>query len=184
MNCPNCGKTIKKNYCMFCGYMLDTGNFIDKNKKGEVTPLETYLGYNYDKIVRNKNWISTLLLGPLYIAVKGFMIQGGLLFLFDFFLFYLFFTLNNYFPLPGLYLILDFLLILTNRIIWMTIDNMIYVKLLENKLNIIKESNPDNYKEIIDNMSKSHKDIYSLIIVIGLLILIPTIIMSIYVLTK
>lgn len=184
MNCPNCGKNIKKNYCMFCGYMLDTGNFIDKNKKGEVTPLETYLGYSYDKIVRNKNWISTLILGPLYIAVKGFMIQGGLLFLLDLFLFYFFFTLNNYFPLPGFGLILNILLIITNRIIWMTIDNMIYVKLLENKLNKIKDNNPNNYREIIDNMSRSHNDIFSLIIVIGLLILIPTIIMSIYVLTK
>ena len=184
MKCPKCGKNIKKNYCMFCGYMLDTGNYIDKNKKGEVTLLETYLGYKYDRIVRNKNWLSTLLLGSLYISVKGFMIQGLLLFLLDLFLFYCFFTFNNYFPLPGFGLILNILLIITNRVIWMTLDNMIYIKLLERKLNKIKESNPDNYREIIDNISRSHNDIYSSILVIGLLVLIPTIILSLYILVK
>ena len=47
MKCPNCGKNIKRRHCMFCGYILDTGYFTEKSKKGEVTLLDTYLGYDY-----------------------------------------------------------------------------------------------------------------------------------------
>lgn len=163
MKCPNCNKEINKSYCMFCGYMLDNGNFIDKNKKGDVSLLETYLGYNYDKIVRNKNWIPTLLLGPLYIVVKGFLLYGLFLFFLDCFLFLFCLMLNNHFPLPGFNLILNILLIITNRILWMTLDNLIYVKLLNKKLEKIKEDNPNNYREIIDKMSKSRDNIPGLI---------------------
>ena len=72
MKCPKCGKDNKKDFCMFCGYIPDKDTYIDKNKKGETTLLETYLGDKYDKIVRNKNWLPRLIFGPLYIFVKGF----------------------------------------------------------------------------------------------------------------
>ena len=31
MKCPNCGKEMTKDFCMFCGYMSN-GNYIKKKK--------------------------------------------------------------------------------------------------------------------------------------------------------
>lgn len=161
MKCPKCGKENKKDFCMFCGYIPDKDTYIDKNKRGETTLLETYLGDNYDKIVRNKNWLPRLLFGPLYIFIKGFYIEGSLLYFLDLFLFYFCFTFNNYFPLPGFSSILNLLLIIANRVIWMALDNIIYIKLLENKLERIKIKYPDNYNEKIDSLEKKHSDFAS-----------------------
>lgn len=172
MKCPNCGKNIKRRHCMFCGYILDTGYFTEKSKKGEVTLLDTYLGYDYDKIVRNKNWLSTLLLGPLYVSMKGFIFHGIGLFFLDSFLFYCCWLFNAFFPLPGFSGLLNLILIIVNRTIWMTIDNMIYIYLLDKKLDIIMKENPNNYRELIDKESRRHSDILCLLITIFILAII------------
>lgn len=172
MKCPKCGKEIKKNYCMYCGYILDKDIFINKNKKGEPTLLETYFGYDYDKIVRNKNFLPRLLLGPLYIGVKGFIWQGLGLFILDLFLFYCFYLFNVYFPLPGFGSILNFLLIIFNRVLWMSLDNIIYLKLLNIKLENIKRKNPNNYRELIDIEQRKHSDILDFFLIICIIFIV------------
>ena len=181
MKCPKCGKENKKNYCMYCGYMFEKDTYIDKNKTGEANLIETYLGYNYDKIVRNKNWFSRLILGPLYISIKGFIIPGLLLFFLDLFLFYCCFLFNDYFPLPGFGGILNILLIIFNRVLWMSIDNIIYLKLLDRKLNKIKDNNPNNYRELIDLEQRKHSDIVCLLYTVCILASILLIIFLIHI---
>ena len=43
----------------------------------------------------------------------------------------------------------------------MSLDNIIYIRLLEKKLKKVKELYPNNYNEKIDSLEKSHSDFAS-----------------------
>ena len=160
--------------------ILDKNTFIDRSKNGEISLLETYFGYDYDKIVRNKNFLSRLLLGPLYVAVKGFMIQGFLLSGLDLFLFNVCFLVNINFPITGFGLILNFLLVLFNRVLWMSLDNIIYLSLLSKKLEKIKDYNPTNYRDLIDLEQRKNSDLLNLLGIVYLISIILIIIFLTY----
>ncbi len=68
MKCPNCKKKMKRNFCIYCGYM-NNGNFIN-NKPFVIkeTDLELFLGKRFDVINRNKN-LFTVFFWVLFIFV-------------------------------------------------------------------------------------------------------------------
>ena len=74
MKCPNCGKEMTKDFCMFCGYMSN-GNYI-KKRKHKATDLEKNLGDEYDTIIRNDNNLTTFILGPLYFCYRNYLFLG------------------------------------------------------------------------------------------------------------
>ncbi len=151
MTCPNCGMKMKKDYCMHCGYMTN-GNFIDTNKAIEVSLMELYLGKDYDKIIRNKNWIVPGILGPVYIFCRGYYLYGLLLIIADILISLLFFVFNHVFLIYYLVVMLNAFYIVFNRIVWATIGNLIYKLLLLKHLSKIKEKYPDDYKEKISKL--------------------------------
>ena len=139
--CPNCGMPKRMSYCMHCGYM-DNGNMI--SKKPIITPdLEHYLGKDYDAVIRNKKFIIPGLLGPVYIFSHGFYLEGFFLILFDSFLSLFVEVLNHAFLFSLVILLFNFVYILINRIIWSSIGNVFYLKLLSKRIDEIKRKNPD-----------------------------------------
>lgn len=67
MICPKCGKKMTKDhihtFCTHCGY-LDDGKQIHGYTEEQASDLEIYLGKDFDKIWRNENWFTSLILGP------------------------------------------------------------------------------------------------------------------------
>ncbi len=153
MNCPKCGKKINKNYCMFCGYMIDKDVFIDKNKTGEPTILEKFFGDEYDKEIRRGHTFFNFIFGPFYLLLRGMPLVGLLLTLCDLFLFYIVFMLVSYFPLPDFGRLINLMYILFNRFLWVSLDKIIYKSLLEKKLLKIAEKHPDDYMNYFEKMS-------------------------------
>lgn len=147
MKCPNCGKEMKYNFCIFCGYMTN-GNFIEKEKKEEkVSDLELALKEEYHKIMRNDTHILTFLLGPLYLCYRNYYFIGLLLEILNLLLFFLFAYLEPIievilFPFFRLPWIISFLIlilyILIERLLWMNFDNSIYLSLLKKKIKRIE----------------------------------------------
>ena len=153
MKCPNCGFDMNKNgYCMHCGYM-NNGNIIDTKKKEHATMLELYFGDEYDKIIRNQNWFIAGLLGPVYLFCRKHYLVGLLLIILDIIISLFFVTINYTLMVYSL----STYYFLFNRIIWATINNMIYIKLITKRLNKYKEKNPDKYLENIQEMYKKDK---------------------------
>ena len=75
MKCPKCGKKMTKDFCMFCGYMLN-GNYIHKTNY-KVNDLAKALGDDYDKVIRNENKFLIFFLGPLYFAYRNYFFLGA-----------------------------------------------------------------------------------------------------------
>lgn len=148
MICPKCGKKMKKDqsnhFCIFCGY-LENGNIVCKNKEElPASDLEIYFGKYYDQFYRNQNTALIFFLGPLYFCyLRHFFMSLVLIpinFLFYFFCFFCF----PQFPIitfPVSFLIL--------RIFYMTISNMIYLKLTQRKLDKQKKKDPANYHQFL-----------------------------------
>lgn len=74
MNCPKCGKSNFKDYCIVCGYMKN-GNYIRKTRY-ENSDLEIMLGYEYDDIIHNTNNLKVFLLGGLYFCYRNCFFVG------------------------------------------------------------------------------------------------------------
>lgn len=90
MICPNCGKkSNNSSFCMFCGY-LTNGNFIDNNHAKVRSDLEIYLDDDYFVVTRNTNYITTFILGPLYMCYKNKFLIGFILGIIDSLLVYLY----------------------------------------------------------------------------------------------
>lgn len=141
-------KDSKYNFCISCGY-IDNGNIISK-KQSEIKDIEIYLGKDYDKINRNEAYLLNFILGPLYFCYKKYFLLGIILVPIDLFLYYLLSTLiTTLIPIPYIVtIIFSFFFI---RIIYMSISNMIYLKLCHRKIKKIKKNNKDNYIAIIRN---------------------------------
>lgn len=181
MTCPNCGRKSKKNFCIFCGYM-NNGNTINKTKSPD-SDLEIYLNYDYDKIVRNNTYLSTFLLGPLYLCYKNYFLVGIVLEILDICAFvlanYLISFINIGFGLFSLSTILIILYIIFRFIFWMTFDNLIYIALINKKIAKLKKIYKTDYKEIIANDKKRDNFILPLS-VIALFILFIILLFLIY----
>ena len=130
MNCPKCGmKMNKEDYCFHCGYMMN-GITIDTKKEIPPSELEIYFGKKYDKYIRNENWFISGLLGPTYILCHDYYIVGLLLIIIDSFISISVLLLNHAYLYYYIVLLANAIYILLNRVVWATIGNMIYIKLL------------------------------------------------------
>lgn len=176
MKCTNCGQEMHgRDFCIFCGYMKN-GNFISKKRKETLEDLERYLDKDYQKVLRNETYVATFLLGPLYLCYKKCFVTGFLLEVLNAICFLLVLDLTSRL---GPFSFLCFTAYLCfNKFLWMTIDNMIYLKLVERKINKIKEIYKENYKEVLEKKEK--KSVLSLVIAILLYILICFFILIIY----
>ncbi len=150
MFCPNCGFSMRKNFCTHCGYMRN-GQFIEADKVHEHSLLEYYFGTKYDYYARNSNWLAAGILGPSYILSHNFYITGFILFFFDLALTMFMLVFNHIFVFTYLVRFFNVLFIIINRYVWASIGNMIYTKLLERKLRKVMKKNPYDYKEIIQD---------------------------------
>ena len=172
MKCPKCGmKMNKTDYCFHCGYMTN-GNIIDTKKETPPSELELYFGTKYDKITKNENWYFSGLLGPTYIFCHGYYLIGLLLIIIDSFLSLSIMLLNHAFLYYYIVLLANAIYIAINRVLWATIGNMIYIRLLVLRLNSIKRKNKEYYAKEIQNLySKDNKMIIIKYIIFGLLFL-------------
>ena len=154
--CPNCGmKMNKKEYCFHCGYMSN-GNTIDP-KKINAALLELYLDTDYNKIIRNNNWPIAGLFGPIYILSRGFYIPGLILTIIDMAISIAFMLFNHAYLFYYMVVFLNFLYMLFNRLVWGSIGNIIYLKLLEGRLKRFKKMHPHNYKLKLQNRYRLQK---------------------------
>lgn len=154
MICPNCGRLSKRDFCIFCGYMKN-GEYIKKCEKGD-SDLEIYLGYDYDKIVRNKTSFMTFLLGPLYLCYKNYFLVGILLAILDlvFFIFAVYISSYMQIGFVSFSFLFILLYIFFRFTFWMTFDNLIYIYLIKRKIKKYKVVYKTKYKEIIANDKK------------------------------
>lgn len=163
--CPNCGKKLTRDFCMYCGYMT-SGIFIDVKKPKKIRDIEVYLDNRYDKMNRNKNSFVPFFLGPLYFFYNKFLLFGLLAMLFDFLfckvMFFLFY--ETFFNLLFSLLIL--------RMIYATVANMICLWLFNIKIKLMKKIYKDKY---LDYLRKSSKDTTSFLFIILGLVFVATI---------
>lgn len=151
MKCPNCGKNMTKDFCMFCGY-LKTGEFVDYNKTEKVSDLELLLDKDYNKILRNETYISTFLFGPLYLCFRKFFLLGFFLEIINYMLFLLATYVGSFLHFTTLFSIIY---IACSKLFWMTAGNMIYMYLLQKKINRLKTKYGDNYKDILSKNKRN-----------------------------
>lgn len=184
MKCPKCGKKMTKDFCMFCGYMLN-GNYIHKTNY-KVNDLAKALGDDYDKVIRNENKFLIFFLGPLYFAYRNYFFLGAILEFLD--LVSYFFAmrgivvmlgqiLSNYF----LYLFLFFYFIL-NKLFWIIFCNPIYKFLINRKIDKIKKQYGKNKDDYIRNIKI--RNIYKPVMIIFSFVIIPLIILFFHKLVK
>ena len=185
MRCPKCGKNMNKDFCMFCGYMLN-GNYIHKTNY-EVNDLAKALGNDYDKVIRNENVGFIFLLGPLYFAYRNYFFLGFILEFINLFSYYILYILQytfrlGYGEIPNvLFYFILFLYFIINKSFWMIFSNPMYKFLINKKINKIKSK----YKENIDNyiinikIRNIYKPIFA-IIILGLIPIITIIIIRLY----
>lgn len=159
MKCPNCGMDMKKFFCFHCGYMTN-GIIINTKKPIEYTLLEIYFDKKYDKIIRNENWFISGILGPVYILSHNYFLIGALLIVLDTMVSIFFCVLNHALLMPLVIVLANYCYAFFNRLLWATIGNSIYLKLLSKKLIKLKEKYPSNYKEQIQKLYK--KDMFLL----------------------
>jgi hypothetical protein len=131
---------------------MRNGNFIESGKEIDESLLSYYFGKKYDYYNRNNNWFVAGVLGPVYIFSHNFYFVGFLLFLLDLAITMGFFILNHMFLFTKVVRLINVVYLVVNRFVWASIGNMIYLKLLNRKLKKIMKSNPDNYKEIIQDI--------------------------------
>ena len=169
MQCSNCGMDMsKKGYCMHCGYMSN-GVVIDTSKPQHASLLELYFGTDYDKITKNQNWFISGLLGPTYLLCHKHYLVGFLLIILDIFLSLCFVTINTALMIPSISTVYWII----NRVIWGTINNMIYIKLEEKRLVSYKEKYKDDFELKIQELyQKDNRLLVFKYIVFGLIFLI------------
>lgn len=176
MKCPKCGKIMSKDFCMFCGYMLN-GNYIRK-KHYSASDLSKALGSEYDTVIRNENTGMIFLLGPLYFAYRNYFFLGFVLEfinLFSYFVLYIFhhfFRFNYSSEVPNVifWIVLIFYFII-NKFFWILFSNPIYVFFLKKKIKKIIKNHKDNKDDYIRNVK--NRNIYKPIFAAIMLVIIP-----------
>lgn len=175
MNCPNCGKELKKDFCIHCGYMSN-GNFVSKEKIIHKIPdIEVYFGEKYDMINRNENTFLVGFLGPLYFGLCKLGIIGVIGLYFNILCYYL--TILIFPRWTPINVIFTFIIL---RCLYIACCNSIYLKFAQIKINKIKKKHPDDFKEILEKESKHVFSLMGLIIELELIALTIAIIISIY----
>ena len=152
MKCPRCGKDMSKSnshvFCTHCGY-LDNGNQIHGYTEYQASDLEIYLGDEYHKIYRNENFLTSLILGPLYLCYRGFLLLGLLFIPIELFIWDI---IGHSFSTFSM--VLTPLAILLTRCFFMAVNNMICIYFYQKKIDRIKKKYPDNYLTILRNQRK------------------------------
>lgn len=164
--CPMCGKPLKRNFCMHCGYMTN-GVFIGKNKPIGISDIEIYLGKRFDKILRNKNSAVAFFLGPFYFCYNRFLFFGLLAMIFDFLFCQL--AVLIFYKNSALTRILSFIIL---RVGYATYANMIYLWLCGIKVKNIKNKYKDKY---IDYLRQHDEMTTSFIMVILAVVIVATV---------
>ncbi len=180
MKCPKCGKNMTKDFCMFCGYMLN-GNYIHKTNY-EVSDLEKALGNDYNKVIRNENIGFIFLIGPLYFAYRNYFFLGFVLEFINIFSYYFLFACSEALritpvgiPNMGFWFIF-IIYFLLNKTFWMTLSNPIYKSLINTKVKKIQGKYPNKNEKDEKLRSIKIRNIYKLILAFILLLLMPIII--------
>lgn len=170
MKCLNCGmKMSKKGVCVHCGYMKN-GVIIDTKKKQRATLLEFYFGTKFDRYIRNENFLESGIFGPIYIMANNNFFVGLLLCIIDTVIILFFFLFNHAVIFSLMVTFLNICFLFLDRVVWATIGNMIYLRLLLRKLEKIKKDNPDNYIDIIeDKYKKDHTLVGFKYVVLGII---------------
>ena len=143
MKCPRCGNIMTKDrehtFCTHCGY-LDNGKQIHGYEEKQASDLEIYLGKDFDKIWRNTNWLSNLILGPLYLCYRGFVLLGLFLMPFE----WLFWALmyGSFYHFRYILLVIG---ILISRTFFMAVNNMICIYFYNRQIQKIKKKYPNTY---------------------------------------
>lgn len=175
MECPNCGKKMTKNFCMFCGY-ISNGNYITNNDS-KISDIEKAFGDEYNVIVKNDNKLFVFLLGPLYFSYRNYFFLGltlEILNIISYFILYnIFYNLTNIGPFTFAPILILFYFLL-NKFFWVIISNPIYILLMNKKINRIKKQCKMNKDEYIANIKI--RNIYKLICVVISICLIPIIV--------
>lgn len=153
MYCKKCGRKLVKKICIHCG-LMDNGVYVDTKKPIKENDLEKYLDKEYDKIMRNQNWIVSGIFGPIYILCRGNILVGLLLTILDIFLLIFFICFNNWALFVYMIYVLDFVVVIINRVIWATFANPIYIYLVSWKINKVKNRYPNNYENILKRLHK------------------------------
>lgn len=139
--CPKCGKAMHSFWCLHCGYMVN-GKVITKQEKNpSASDLEIYLGERFQSVCYNENTLLIFFIGPFYFCLNRFVLLGVLCAGLDLIV-YLFML-----QWLGTFKFLLFFVLV--RIIYMTVSNMVYMKLLTKRIEKIKHNNPDNYLDIL-----------------------------------
>ncbi len=170
MKCPRCGKRMKYDFCVHCGYMLN-GNIIDTKKKIEASKLEKYMGNDYNISIYNENIKTVFFLGPLYFSYHNHFILGTVLSVIDLFIIMkskIIATtfLNTFISLGAGSFFLDFTLItriitfLISRFFYIVIANPLYFKITKKKV--------DKNKDVVVNLND--RNVSKVIISIGLVL--------------
>lgn len=172
MKCPKCGKLMSKDkkhtFCTHCGY-LDAGEQIHGYKEELASDLEIYLGKDFDKIWRNTNWLSSLILGPLYLCYRGFVLLGLILMPLE----WIFWSImaNSF---SRFYYVLLVLSIAISRIFFMTVNNMICIYFYKRQIAKIKKKYPSTYLEEL-RKNNGHVNNYMSLFLAFLIILLTVI---------
>lgn len=183
MKCPKCGRKMihdqKHTFCLFCGYMDDGTIIKGKSEESKVSDVEIYLGKKYDKIYRNDTNLIIFLLGPFYFCYLKHLFLGVFCFFLNILIYY--FVGSFTYQYRFLFFIATFLFL---RVIYMTIANMIYLKLCDRKMKKIKLTSSDNYLDELRQLSDHTCSFWNVIWGILIIILIITFVFLIYMITK
>lgn len=180
MKCPKCGmmlsKDTKHTFCTHCGY-LDDGKQIHGYKEQQASDLEIYLGKDFDKIWRNTNWLSNLILGPFYLCYRGFVLLGLIFMTLECFFWAAMF--DSFYHFRYLLLILAIFL---SRMFFMAANNMICIYFYKRRIAKIKKKYPNTYLEELRKNNVHVNSFISLLLAFLLLLLffISFILMYIY----
>lgn len=141
-NCPKCGRPMHSFWCLHCGYMVNGKVITKESKNPNASDLEIYLGDRFDTVCYNENKLFVFLTGPFYFCFNRFNLLGICAAIGDFLLY----ALAYYFGGINFKLLVLFILM---RIIYVTVANMVYMKVLSKRIEKIKKENPDNYLGIL-----------------------------------
>lgn len=169
MKCPRCNKLMTKDkehtFCTHCGY-LDNGEQIHGYIEEQASDLEIYLGKDFDKIWRNTNWLSNLILGPLYLCYRGFVLLGLILMPLEWLFWALMYDSFSHFRY-----VLLMIAILISRTFFMATNNMICIYFYKRQIVKIKKKYPNTYLEHLRKNNGHINHYMSLFLGILLLIL-------------
>lgn len=166
MYCEKCKGKVVDGVCIKCGKIKD-GDKIEEKNIDKFEDLKLF-NKDFDSINRNKKQYLPFIFGPIYISYRGHFFTGTILVLVDYLLFY-FIVLNNILNIFSS-VIMIYLYIFIDRLLWATFSNPICISLDKIKIKQIKNKYKENYK--YELKVYKHRKIYSVLTVLIYIILI------------